>query len=1116
MKKQRKCCSPVWVQQKLVRIMKLTSFMILVFALSVSASGYSQSTKLNLSLKNGTLIDVLGQIEDQSDYYFYYNKNELSGIKSSSVDIQGEKIQEVLDQLLSETGLEYKIIDKYIVVKKKEGSLSEFIPSQQKRIKGKVTDSFGSPLPGVTIIKKGTTEGTITDSDGNYLLSDVPIDAVLVFSFVGMKSQEIEVAGRTSIDVKMEEENIGLEEVVAIGYGTIKKSSLTGSSATMDTEKIKAFPSVNIADAFQGKTAGVYINPSTEPGGDVTIRVRGNRSIEATNDPLVIIDDVPGDLSNLNSSDIESVEVLKDASATAIYGSRAANGVILVTTRKAKKMGMVVEINSYAGINHYNFIKMQSKDAYVNFIKNIIYARNYGYTDANAWKNSDITIQDALDAWSSSMAETYAAGKSFDWQSMMLDNYSAQTGQHISVSTKNQKSSSRLSYNYMYDKGYYETNDYQKHILSYYYNYQAASWLSFGFDSRLILKKNNLAPEDLWEFMKRMNPLEDPYNKDGSLKETVGLEQYTNPLWTYEDGYFIDEKSNRAADIVLKATVNLTSELTYNTNLRLGFGNGNRSWYYDNLSMPQLGGNSEAGIRNTESSDYTWNNIINYVNDFGKHHLSITAVQELQMDKTVYSEMTGENIPLKELEYYNMETATDNLALSSDYSKSTLSSFLGRIQYEYNGKYLFNFALRADGSSRLADGNKWAYFPSGAFAWRMSEESFMQNISWLSNLKLRLSYGEVGNQGIDPYQTQTLLESGTYSWGDTGTLTWAPETLANKKLGWEISKTMNFGIDWGFWNNRVNGSVEVYKTKNQDLLMEQTLAGITGFESIWNNIGSTENKGFELMINSDVIRSQNINYNLNINLSRNWNKITSLPNGDDSTNEWFLGKPINVCYDYKYQGIWQIDEMEEAQKYGRSPGEVKILNNDDPDINEDDKIILGQRDPKWMGSLISNLTYKQLDFSFVLNAMWGHLIEIKQFGDCEYNGDKWLISALDDMWTPLNTNAYYPRPQQSAQSNNEATACTYMKGAHIKVQDICLGYTFNKLIPGIQRARFYFEAKNAFYLYRACAHDRTGGDQVQPEVVVTNFAEKDDGTLDDKSFATTLPASFVIGIDLTF
>jgi len=1116
MKKQRKCCRHTWLQQKLVRIMKLTSFIIFAFSLSVSALGYSQSAKLNLNLKNGTLIEVLGQIEDQSDYYFYYNKEELNGIKSPSIDIQGKEIQVVMDQLLSKTGLEYKIIDKYIVVKKKDGSSTNFISSQPIKIRGNVTDPSGSPLPGVTVIVKGTTKGIITDTNGNYLLSDVPNDGVLVFSFVGMKSQEIEVTGRTSIDIRMEEENIGLEEVVAIGYGTIKKSSLTGSSATMDAGKIEAFPSINIADAFQGKTAGVFIDPSTEPGGDVTIRVRGNRSLEATNDPLVIIDDVPGDLDNLNSSDIESVEVLKDASATAIYGSRAANGVILITTKKAKKMGMVVEVNSYAGINHFNFLKMQSENQYVNFIKNIIYARNYGYTDANAWTNSDITIQDALDAWSSSMAETYAAGKSYDWQSMMLDNYSAQTGQHISVNTKNQKSSSRLSYNYMYDKGYYETNNYQKHILSYYYNYQATNWLNFGLDSRLVVKKNNLAPDDLWEFMKRMNPLEDPYNEDGTLKETVGLEQYTNPLWTYKDGYFIDEKTNRAADIVLKATVNLTSKLTFNTNFKLGFVNGNRSWYYDSLSMPQLGGNSEAGIRNTETFDYTWNNILNYSNDFGKHHLSVTAVQEMQLDKTVYSEMSGENIPLKELEYYNMETATDNLSLDSDFSKSTLSSFLGRIQYEYNGKYLFNFALRADGSSRLAEGNKWAYFPSGAFAWRMSEESFMQNINWLSNLKLRMSYGEVGNQGIDPYQTQTLLESGTYSWGDTGTLTWAPETLANKKLGWEISKTMNFGIDWGFWNNRVNGSVEVYKTKNQDLLMEQTLSGITGFESIWNNIGSTQNKGFELMINSDIIRSKNINYSLNINLSRNWNKITSLPNGDDSSNEWFLGKPINVCYDYKYKGIWQIDEMEEAQKYGRSPGEVKVLDNGDFDINEDDKVILGQRDPKWMGSLISNFNYKQLDFSFVLNAMWGHLIEIKQFGDCEYNGDKWLISAMNDMWTPLNTEAYYPRPQQSAQSNNEATACTYMKGAHVKAQDICLGYTFNKLIPGIQKARFYFEAKNAFYLYRACAHDRKGGNQVQPEVVVSNFAEKDDGTLDDKSFATTLPTSFVIGIDLTF
>ena len=310
--------------------------------------------------------------------------------------------------------------------------------------------------------------------------------------------------------------------------------------------------------------------------------------------------------------------------------------------------------------------------------------------------------------------------------------------------------------------------------------------------------------------------------------------------------------------------------------------------------------------------------------------------------------------------------------------------------------------------------------------------------------------------------------------------------------------------------------VDFYKTKNRDLLMQRTLAGITGFGSIWDNIGSTENKGFELVVNSDLIRSDGLNWNLNINLSRNWNKITSLPNGNDPSNEWFIGQPINVCYDYRYKGIWQIDELEEAQKYGRTPGEVKVWDDGDYDINESDKVILGQRDPKWMASLISDFRWGQFDLSFVINAMWGHLIEIKQFGDAEYNGDKWVISAMSDMWTPLNPGAYYPRPQQSAQSNNEASACSYMKGDHLKMQNISLGYTFNNLIPGVQKARLYVEAKNAFYLYRKCVHDRKGASHVQPEVVVTNFAEKDDGTLDDKSFNKTLPATFVVGINLTF
>ena len=1114
MKKKLLCNNdrPPYALSRLIRIMKLTTFLMLLTFIGVQASVYAQTAELNLKVQNTTVKDVLREIEDQSEFFFMYNDRKVDVNRKVSLDIHHKSIEEVLQSLFDRTNTSFIIKDRQIVLHNNEpisNKQMQYITS----ISGKVTDDTGDPLPGVTVVVKGTSTGTITDVNGKYQLDIFTENAILIFSFVGMKVQEIP-ATKTIINVTLKSETIGLEEVVAIGYGTMKRSSLTGSTSMMDAENLEAFPSVNIADAFQGKTAGVYINPSNEPGGDVTIRVRGNRSLAATNDPLVIIDDVPGDLNNLNSSDIESVEVLKDASATAIYGSRAANGVILVTTKKAKKIGITVDINSYAGINHFSFLKMQTKDKYVNFIKNIIYARNYGYTDADAWKNSDITTQDALEAWSSSAATNYAAGKEFDWQSMMFDDISAQTGQHISISTKSQKSSSRLSYNYMYDKGYYKNNDFQKHILSYYYNYQVNDWLKIGMDSRLSLRKNNLAPDDLWEFMKRMNPLENPYNDDNSLRETVGLEQYTNPLWTYEDGYFIDQKTNKDADIIFKADVKLTKKLTYNTNYKLGFETGNRSWYYNGLSMPRLGGSSEAGIRNVDTYNYTWNNIFNYVTDVGKHHFNITAVQELQFDKLESSEMSGENTPLKELEYYNMQTATDNLLLSSDYSKSTLLSFLGRVQYEYNSKYLFNFALRADGSSRLAKGNKWAYFPSVAVAWRISEEPFLEDTGWLSNLKLRLSYGEVGNQGIAPYQTQTLLESGTYSWGDTGLLTWAPETLANKNLGWEISKTINFGTDWGILNNRIYGTFEVYKTKNQDLLLQRTLAGLSGFESIWDNIGSTENKGFELMVNSDVVKSKDFNWSLNINFSRNWNKITSLPNGDDLANEWFIGKPINVVYDYKYEGIWQIDELEEAKKYGRTPGEVKVWNNGDFDINENDKIILGQRDPKWMASLISNFNYRQLDLSFVINSMGGNIIEIKQFGDTEYNGEKWLISAMSDMWTPLNTGAYYPRPQQSAQSNSESDALTYVKGDHVKVQDISLGYTFDKIIPGVQKARLYVEAKNAFYLYRTCAHKRAGGNQIHPEVVVSNTSEADDNA--DKSFEKTLPTSFVIGINLTF
>lgn len=1112
MKKQRnKSCRVNGSMPKILLKAKLLTFLMLIMSIaSVTADSYSQQPKFSMNFEDISVREVFQKIEDNSEFIFIYSEKSVGLDRRVNVKVKDRPVSSVLDQVFKGTGNHYEIHDRQIAIMSTERRSKPVLSSSaifkpdidflQKVISGKVKDSNGVPLPGVTISVKGSNQLTQTGADGNYSLTNVPDDAVLVFSFVGMKTQEISVAGRTTIDVVLEEAAIGLEEVVAIGYGTMKRSSLTGATAMMDVEKIQAFPSANIADAFQGKTAGVFVDPSELPGGGATIRIRGNRSLNATNSPLIIIDDVPAELSNLNAMDIASVEVLKDASATAIYGSRAANGVILITTKRAKKSGTTVEVNSYAGVNSYRFVQMQSKEEYVNFIKNVVYARNYGYTDVAAWQNSNLSTQDALELFSPTLAANYAAGNEFDWQSLMLDNLSPQTGQTISLNTKGEKSSSRLSYNYLYDKGYYKNNDFQKHILSYYFTHQATDWLKLGLDSRLGLRKNNLVPGGLWEFLIRMNPLEDPYNADGTLKETVGLEQYLNPLWTYRNGYFIDRDKDRNADVILKSDVRLTDKLRYNTNFKMGFGNSDRSWYYDRLSMPQLGGTSEAGINKAETFDYTWNNILTYVNDFGKHHFNVTAVQELQLYNNLTSRMSGQNIPMKDLAFYNLRTATDNLDLRSGYSKTTLSSFLGRVQYEFSDKYLFNVALRADGSSRLAEGNKWAYFPSASAAWRVTEEPFMKNLDWVSNLKLRVGYGEIGNQGISPYQTQILLQSGTYTWGNTGLLTWAPATLANKGLGWEISKTLNVGLEWGVWNNRLSGTVEVYRTQNKDLLLQRQLADITGFDSIWDNIGSTENKGFEVMLNSALIRNKDLNWGLNLNFSRNWNKITELPNGDDLGNQWLIGEPINIVYDFDYQGIWQIDELDEAKKYGRTPGEIKVLDNGDFDLNANDRLILGQRDPKWMSSLISDFRYKKLDFSFVINAMGGHLMSVNQIGGAAYNGEKWIISSMSDMWTPLNQDAFYPRPQQSARSHNQSQILSYMRGDHLKVQNMSLGYTFNKIMNRDLRTRLYLEARNAFYLYRAAAKDRAGGNQVNPEV---------------GSIERTLPTTFVFGINLT-
>ncbi|MGK4270244.1 TonB-dependent receptor [Parabacteroides johnsonii] len=1085
-------------RKQICRVMKLTaSFLLLCSCFAFAGHANSQNAKVSLNKTKVQLQEILNEIEEQTDYLFISNRD-VNLKQKVSVSAKDESVQEVLSEVLKNTGLTFKVEGVNIILSSSTGF--NIIQQDKKTISGRVVDRNGEPVIGVNVVEKGTTNGTITGMDGKFTLNVSP-NATLMLSYIGYKAQEIAVNNRTQYNVVLDEDTEALDEVVVVGYGTMKKSSLTGSVTKVETEKLEGFPSVNVVDALQGRAAGVYINPSRQPGEDPTIRIRGTRSFNASNSPLLIVDGMPGSWENVSSEDIESMEILKDAAATAVYGSRAANGVILITTKSAKKGGKLsIELNSYVGMNKYDFIDMQSPEKYNAMIRDVMRYQSHGL-DKEAWENSDIDLRRGLEMFNGLWADNYYnKGITFNWQDALFNSHSVTTGHNISIGQATDKISYKLSYSFQDDNSYYKTMNYKRHILNNNVKINLAKWMDLGLITRLSLRDMGGWPGSMWENYRRMSPFETPYiDEDPSkgLKDVVGKEKYVNALLNYQDGNFVNDRINKRADIILTANIRPFSWLTFTTNLKLDYKESSNGKYYDSKTSEQNLGYNFASFNKGSDSGYTWNGILNFDKSFGSHHLMATAVLEAQQSKGESVEASSQDIPAKYMDYHFLSSGIVNQKVSSNYWKSNLLSYMFRLQYEYKDRYLFNVAVRTDGSSKLADGNKWRSFPSAAVAWRVSEEGFLKDSKVVSNLKLRLSYGEIGNQAIDSYQTMTRLKSKTYSWAGNGFYTWQPDGLANKGLGWEVSKTWNAGVDFGLFDNLLGGTVEFYHTRNEDLLLTRTLPETTGFGSLWQNIGTTQNHGVEATINVYPVRGKDLNWSLTATATRNWNKIVELLDGkDDRGASRFVGQPISVFFNYEKIGIWQLDELEEAKKYKQEPGQIKIRDVDeDGKITDNDKVIIGQKEPKVIASIQNSLVYKDWDFSFNLVGQFGHIIEAGNY-IAEWNADKMIINNVD-WWTPLNPTNEWPRVQ-TAQSQDYTSTLSKFKGDFIKLQDISIGYNFKHLLAPVckvEKLRLYVQARNLFYLYRACPGD------INPE---------------QPNSVYTLPTSLVVGLNFAF
>ncbi len=1072
-------------------------FIALIFSLFFSATVLSQAihNKITISFSNIPLSEAIKRIQDISSYKFFYDVNKTDLNRPVSLHVENADINEAMQAMLKSSGLQFEITNKQIVLipKANENGVST------KAITGKVTDTGNIPIIGANVVVKGTTTGNITDVNGEFTLN-VPENGILQVSYIGYNSYETNIGNKNLFHITLTEDSETLDEVVVIGYGTSRKRDIVGAMAGVKGQEISKASTSNIKDVLQGKIAGVDVESSRFPGDDRGILIRGARSLNAENSPLIIVDGIPGSLSNVNTYDIESIEVLKDAASSAIYGSRGANGVVLVTTRRAKQgVGREINFNAYLGINKPHMMPLQSGEDYVQF-------RRDGYRYAHGW-DKPFTDEDIFTASEQAIINN---GDFTDWQDLLYRNGLTQS-YHLSIANSGEKTRLFLSVKYDKENGYYETNKSENINISLTADHDLAKFWTIGTTVRL--RRNNIDDFRLAQSARDnkadtellyMTPLSIPYNEDGSINyfpNPLNTSGY-NPLSDYIAGQFADDRQTNTINLNFTSDITITKWLKMQTNFGFVFSDYKRGYFYGKNAYVNKGVKTVSGKDYNNRDQYTLNHIISFDHAFGDHVVTIDAVGEIQKDIYESSYLWGNNQPVEYTTYHFLQSNTENKNLGSSYKEWSLVSGLLRARYNYKSKYFVNAAIRADGSSRLAKGNQWAYFPSGGIGWSIKDENFMTEVDWINNLKVRLSYGTVGNTAIEPYQTQAGLTQKPYLYGEESGdkfYTYSPSSIVNLDLGWEISRTINAGLDFGFLNNRVNGYMEFYKTRTSDVLMKRAIPTFTGFSEIWQNIGKTENKGFELGLNYYPVRTKDIGVDVSFNASRNWEKILELISGEDlPNNRWFIGEAMGVYYDYEKLGIWQLGEETEAAVYNAKPGDIKVKDQDgDGSISAaNDRIILGQYRPKWIASFGSNIRYKDIDFSFNLTSRWGYLVKPSPYDDITMDGQRWLPAV--NYWTPDNPTNDYPRADQAAGYDTYRTSNGYQKGDFIKMQDLTVGYSFEKLLSKyipIEKARFYFQARNLFYIYKAADYD------IIPESPNFNF---------------TVPTSYNFGVNITF
>jgi TonB-linked SusC/RagA family outer membrane protein len=971
--------------------------------------------------------------------------------------------------------------------------------AQQNTVRGKVTNDAGSPINGASVVVKGTSTGTTTNPSGDFSIS-APTGSTLVISSVNFLEKEVQVGASGVVNVSLAAAAGDLGEVVVIGYGTVRKRDVTGSTVSVKGETLNEIKAPNIYNQLQGRAAGVDIqNNSGNIGSSGQIRIRGNRSLtNDANNPLIVVDGMAygGSLNDLSPENIASIDILKDASATAIFGSRGASGVIIITTKRGGNQKAITTYNGYVGISSViDTWRLFNGQEYAQF------KADAGVGNSNAANPSPSTNPYAL---TSVEQANLAAGVNTDWQNLALTT-GIRTSHDVGVRGGNERTQFYFGLGYYRETGVIPDQEFNRYSLNVNIDHKMSERIKVGFSSFTTLNRSNRTGSN-GAFNTRIGPLYKPYNDDGTMNYQPAILQgvdntQLNPLTNIgNDDLLVAFTRRMQLQNNFYGELKILKDLKFRTSFGFGWSQTVNNNYNGQLQFPgQTLTTAQATLsqNNSEGWQYTINNSLEYTRTFaGKHKLQAQALQEVQKNWFRAQQFNGTGIPADFMQDYNWLQVNAITPQGGNFNERALIGYMGRAIYSFDDKYVLTATVRTDASSVLAPGHQWVTYPAVSAAWNLDREKFMSNVSLVNSLKLRAGWGISSNQNINPYQTLGTLGTNFYNFGSGNTIgtNYVAGYLAgnapNPALSWEKSAGFNIGVDFAILNNRLSGSIEYFDIRTTDILLNKLLPQSTGLNAQQTNIGKTKTTGMEFTLSSVNVQSKGgFTWNTDFNIFFSREKIVQLTDPNlkvDISNGWFVGEPISVIFDYKKLGIWQTSEAAQATVYGVKPGDIKLEDvNKDNVINAADRQILGNFQPDFVAGMTNHFKYKNFDLNIVMFGRLGQKVVATYLSaDGGAAGYPFFMNSRVqqlkvDYWTPTNPTNAFPQPDAGRDALMYTSTLSYQNGSFIKIRTIDLGYNFSSRLlnkAGIQSLRAYVSAQNPFILWSPMVRDNLGID----------------------------------------